>query len=59
MAKGPNQKLKLLYLYQILLQKTDEEHKMSMDELLAALSRRSAKASTRISPLCRISGWMW
>ena len=39
MAKGPNQKLKLLYLYQILLQKTDEEHRMSMDELLAALSR--------------------
>ena len=25
MAKNPYQKLKLLYLYQILLQKTDEE----------------------------------
>ncbi len=38
MAKNPNQKLKLLYLYQILMQKTDEQHKISMDELLAALS---------------------
>ena len=28
MPKNPNQKLKLLYLYQILLQKTDEEHKI-------------------------------
>ena len=47
MAKGPNQKLKLLYLYQILLQKTDEEHKMSMDELLAALSRCGVAAERK------------
>ena len=38
MAKNPNQKLKLLYLYQILMRKTDAQHKISMDELLAALS---------------------
>ena len=30
MAKSPNQKLKLLYLYQILLQRTDEEHPLSL-----------------------------
>ena len=47
MAKGPNQKLKLLYLYQILLQKTDEEHRMSMDELLAALSRCGVAAERK------------
>ena len=39
MAKNPNQKLKLLYLCKILLQKTDEAHKISMDELHAALAR--------------------
>ena len=30
MAKSPNQKLKLLYLYQILLQRTDEEHPITV-----------------------------
>ena len=33
MSKNPNQKLKLLYLYQILLQRTDENHKLTTDEL--------------------------
>ena len=39
MAKNPHQKLKLLYLYRILMQQTDEQHKITMDELLAALAR--------------------
>ena len=39
MPKKSNQKLKLVYLYQLLLQKTDENHRMTADELLAALSR--------------------
>ena len=47
MAKNPYQKLKLLYLYQILLQKTDEEHKLSMDELLAALARHGIEAERK------------
>ena len=34
MSKNPNQKLKLLYLYQILLQRTDENHKLTTDCLL-------------------------
>lgn len=38
MAKNPHQKLKLLYLHQILLQKTDENHKLSMDDILRALA---------------------
>ena len=37
MSKNPNQKL--LYLYQILLQRTDENHKLTTDELRAALER--------------------
>ena len=47
MPKNPNQKLKLLYLYQILLQKTDEEHKLGMEELLQALSRCGIEAERK------------
>ncbi len=37
MGKGSNQKLKILYLSRILLEKTDETHKMTMADILAAL----------------------
>lgn len=37
MAKGTNQKLKLLYLLKIFLEKTDEEHSLTMSEILEAL----------------------
>lgn len=47
MAKNPNQKLKLLYLYRIFLEKTDEEHKLSMEELLAALSHYGIAAERK------------
>lgn len=47
MPKSPNQKLKLLYLYQILLQKTDEEHKISMEEILQALARYGVEAERK------------
>ena len=36
MAKNPNQKLKLLYLMKILLENTDEDHGMTMPELIAS-----------------------
>ena len=39
MAKSPNQKLKLLYLQQLLLQKTDDEHRLTADELIEALAQ--------------------
>lgn len=39
MAKNPNQKLKLLYLYQILLRESDEDHKLNTEALLSALMR--------------------
>ncbi|MCD8122016.1 MAG: WYL domain-containing protein [Clostridiales bacterium] len=38
MAKGPNQKLKILYLMKILLEETDETHSISMPEIIAKLS---------------------
>lgn len=38
MPKNPNQKLKLLYLCRLLLQKTDEEHMLSAYDLLQALA---------------------
>lgn len=47
MPKNPNQKLKLLYLYQILLQKTDEEHKLSMEDILRALARCGIEAERK------------
>ena len=60
MSKNPNQKLKLLYLYQILLQRTDENHKLTTDELRAALERCgiTAKAFIRTSKHSRILVWM-
>lgn len=37
MAKGPNQKLKLMYLADILRRKTDEEHALQIGEIIAYL----------------------
>lgn len=37
MAKGENQKLKLLYLMKILLEKTDESHSIDMAEIISSL----------------------
>jgi len=38
MAKGSNQKLKLLYLIKILMEQTDEEHGLTMPELIDKLA---------------------
>lgn len=38
MAKGTNQKLKLIYLIKILLEKTDESHSITMPEILEGLA---------------------
>ena len=37
MAKGTNQKLKLMYLMKILLEKTDEGHSVTMPEIIESL----------------------
>lgn len=47
MAKGPNQKLKLLYLMQILLEKTDEDHPMGITEMISELEKRGAGAERK------------
>ena len=39
MPKSPNQKLKLLYLMEILLQQTDERHPMTVPEMISELAR--------------------
>ena len=38
MAKSANQKMKLLYLMRILLEKTDESHPMSVPEMITELA---------------------
>lgn len=45
MPKSPNQKLKLLYLMEILLQQTDERHPMTVPEdRTAGTARRVGRA---------------
>ena len=47
MAKGNNQKLKIIYLMKILLEKTDEEHSITMTEILAALESYGISAERK------------
>ena len=47
MAKSPHQKLKLLRLYDILQNRTDEEHALSVNELVEALSYYGIEAERK------------
>lgn len=47
MARSSNQKLKLLYLAQILLQKTDEDHPLTTTRLIEELSRCGVSAERK------------
>lgn len=47
MAKQSNQKLKLLYLQKILLEQTDEEHPMTVPQLIAALGNYGISAERK------------
>lgn len=47
MAKGSNQKLKLLYLMKILLEKTDESHSITMPEVLSSLEAYGVTAERK------------
>lgn len=47
MAKGENQKLKLFYLSKIMQQKTDEEHSITMQEIIDELARYSVSAERK------------
>jgi predicted DNA-binding transcriptional regulator YafY len=47
MAKGTNQKLKLLYLMKILVEKTDEAHSITMPEILSSLEKYDVSAERK------------
>jgi len=47
MAKSSGQKLKIVYLMQILNERTDEEHPMTMAELIAALKEYDIEAERK------------
>lgn len=47
MAKGANQKLKLVYLMKILLEKTDETHCITMPEIIASLESYGVSAERK------------
>ena len=47
MPKSENQKLKLLYLMKMLLDKTDEEHTLTVPEMIAELSKYEIKAERK------------
>lgn len=47
MSKSPNQKLKLLHLAQVLTQRSDEEHPITVPELIEELARHDIKAERK------------
>lgn len=47
MPKGTNQKLKLIYLIKIMLERTDEEHGLTMPEILEALEAYDVSAERK------------
>lgn len=47
MAKSSNQKLKIMYLSKILEEKTDNEHGLTMSEIIAELDRYGVKAERK------------
>ena len=44
MPKSPNQKTKLLHLYQIMLHQTDEDHPITVAQMIEQLARYDIKA---------------
>ena len=47
MAKGPNQKLKMVYLLKIFSENTDDDHKMTMEEIIQSLDRYGVEADRK------------
>ena len=47
MAKGANQKLKLLYLAKIFYEQTDEEHGLTMSQIIQALEACGVSAERK------------
>ena len=57
MAKSQNQKLKLIYLARLMQEKTDDEHGLSMSEIISELSLCGVKAYMMILRLCEVLEW--
>ena len=47
MAKGSNQKLKMLYLVKIFMEETDEAHPLTMKELISRLNAYGVNADRK------------
>ena len=47
MAKSQNQKLKLIYLVRLMQENTDDEHGLTMSEIISELSRFDIKAERK------------
>lgn len=47
LAKGTNQKLKLIYLMRIMLEETDEEHRLTMPEIISELNKYNISAERK------------
>lgn len=47
LAKGTNQKLKLIYLMKIMLEETDEEHRLTMPEIISELNTYDISAERK------------
>ena len=47
MAGSENQKLKLLHLYKILLEETDEEHPLTTPQILERLAAKGIRAERK------------
>jgi hypothetical protein len=47
MAKSSNQKLKILYIMKMLLEKTDEENTMTINDMIAELERYGITAERK------------
>ncbi len=47
LAKGTNQKLKLIYLMRIMLEETDEEHRLTMPEIISELYKYDISAERK------------
>ena len=47
MSRGENQKLKLAYLTRIMLEKTDEEHALTLAQIIQELEARGVTAERK------------
>ena len=59
-VRGPrlNQKLKIMYLMKILLEETDEDHDLTLNEIVEKLSQQSGRACTVTSRICARLVWI-